>query len=135
VVDNVDLEVIDILIDPAKPGVMYAGTYYGVYVTQDEVKTWVLRDAGFPKNSAANRLALDELETLYTGTYSTGVYRWDSSQARWVQDGLTGQKVNALAFMPGNPSALLAGNEAGLWKRLLPTVQKIWMPLIISQNL
>ena len=134
VLENADAEVIDLLIDPRQPGSIFAATYDGMYVSQDEGKTWVLRDAGFPTNSAANHLAMDELGTLYTGTYSTGVYRWDSSQARWIQDGLTGQRVYALAFWPGSPPALLAGNAAGLWKRLLPIVQKIWMPVIISQN-
>ena len=134
VLDNADSEVIDLLIDPRRSGTMYAGTYDGVYVSQDEGKIWVIRNSGFPVGSAANRLALDELGTLYTGTYYTGVYRWDFAQARWIQDGLVGQPVKALTFWPGSPSALLAGNEAGLWKRELPTIQNIWMPVVISQS-
>jgi photosystem II stability/assembly factor-like uncharacterized protein len=134
VLENADAEVIDLLIDPRHPGTIYASTYDGVYVSQDEGTTWVTRNSGFPVGSAANRLALDELGTLYTATYYTGVYRWDSGQAWWIQDGLAGQPVKALAFWPGSPPALLAGNETGLWKRELPTIQNTWMPVIISQG-
>ena len=123
-------EVIDILISPGKPRMIYAGTYVGVFVSQDEGKTWTERSLGFPQNGAADRQALDGLGTLYTGTYYSGVFRWDLSQGRWIQDGLDGQHVNALALWPGNPPALLAGNEAGLWKRELPVIQKIWFPSI-----
>jgi photosystem II stability/assembly factor-like uncharacterized protein len=99
-----------LLIAPAEPQVLYAGTWgQGVFASQDGGETWEPRNKGLESEATkrVNALTLDPEEpaVLYAGTFGDGVYRsTDSGQTwqPWNQGLPQGMDVWSLLFHPGS---------------------------------
>ncbi len=100
-----------VLVDPANPAHIYAGTEAnGVAVSTDGGLSWSSHSAGLPPNTAVSALLIHGA-TVFAGT-SAGVY--SDNGAAWVaaSTGLpAGDGVDALAFATTDQTILLAGTE------------------------
>lgn len=116
-----------LVMHPHRPDIMYASTNSAViYRSLDWGDTWERWSNRF--FNGLYDLTLDTLGVPYQAT-GDGVYRWEASQAVWVPFGLQGQWVHALVVSHGPPQVLLAGTDAGVWRRALPLWQ-VWLPLV-----
>jgi photosystem II stability/assembly factor-like uncharacterized protein len=82
-------QVTALLTDAKHPETMYAGvvndkSYGGVFVTEDNGKTWLQRSNGLDGRDVFS-LAQGDDGTIFAGT-SHGIFRWDGSA--WQQDGI-----------------------------------------------
>jgi photosystem II stability/assembly factor-like uncharacterized protein len=113
--------IIALVIDPATPTTLYAGTADKVFKSIDGGATWQAASAGLP-DAAVRALAVDPTapSTLYAGTDSTGVFKSLDGGATWqaASSGLTDPVVRALALDPATPTTLYAGTDAGVFKSL-----------------
>jgi len=121
--------VIDLLVDPYRPGWVYASTQSGMYLSQDDGKSWTLHNSTIQfKYLQTIALAIDDIGVLYATSENYGVYYWDSSQDIWKPIGSLYNWMNTLVFRPGEPRNLLAGGESGLWRLDLLAMLKIFLP-------
>lgn len=100
-----------LLIDPANPLTLYAGTYVGVFKSIDGGAIWtrVLSGAGVTALAVApttNGL----LPTVYAGTFGGGVFRSTDGGVSWNM-GLANETVPSLAVDPTAPSVVYAGTR------------------------
>ncbi len=74
----------------------------GLFVSPDHGENWVAFNAGLPAKSYITSLAQDQNGTLYAGLTNyyninnTGIYKYDTSQAKWVYFGLSGNNIHDL---------------------------------------
>lgn len=106
--------------DQDRPGVLYCGTYRGVFRSTNSGASWSA--TAFTRDTRA--LVLDPTDTriIYAGTYGNGVSVSTDAGATWtdINAGLTCNRVMSLALR-GNPSPMLmAGTEGGAVFRMLP---------------
>jgi photosystem II stability/assembly factor-like uncharacterized protein len=98
-------------LDPAQPGVLYAGTDgTGVVKSTDGGATWTVKSAGLMQMNALS-LAIDPVapSTIYVGTDNGGVFRSTDGGASWGSRGLDNKLVGALALDPADPQVVYAG--------------------------
>ena len=102
-----------LLIDPATPTILYAGTDNGVFKSTDGGATWGAVNAGLA-NGFVRALALDHGNptTLYAGTRD-GVFKSTDAGMTWQAQsvGLTNRGVRSLAVDPATPTTLYAGTS------------------------
>jgi len=107
-------------VDPNRPGVLYCGTYRGVFKSTDAGASWTA--TSFTRDTRA--LVLDPADTriVYAGTYGNGVSVSTDAGATWtdVNAGLTCNKVISLALRGAPSPMLMAGTEGGAVFRMLP---------------
>jgi photosystem II stability/assembly factor-like uncharacterized protein len=121
-----------ITIDPDNPNKLYASEFDRVFRSLDGGDKWELMkpfSPNLPYGRPSTALAVDDLSVFWVG-FTQGIYRWEPGQETWALDGLPDLWTETLVFQPATPRRLLAGNEFGLWVRLLPAVSKTWLPLI-----
>ena len=116
-----------LLVDPLRPGWVYAAGIIGFYVSQDGGDSWQAFNTGLPWFT--NAIVQDEMGLLYTGNEHYGVFHLPPGQAAWVSFGLD-ESINDLVARPGPAPALYAGGWDGIWRRDLPPVYRLCMPLI-----
>ncbi len=101
-----------LVINPATPSILYAGTDNGVYKSTDSGATWATVNTGLTNRSVL-ALAINPTDpaTLYVGTNGGGVFKTTNSGGTWsaVNTGLTNPSVKALAVNPSAPGTLYAG--------------------------
>ena len=107
-----------ILIDPANPNIIYAGTQRGVFKSTSG-GSWSALNDGLT-NLGINGLAIDphNPDILYTGT-DGGVFKSSSSGASWkaMNKGLRGINVSSVAVNPGNAN-VYAGSDSSTFKSI-----------------
>ena len=83
-------------------GDVLLGGLGGVYRSQDSLQTWHPLDAGMPVSSIIS-LFVDDQNTIYAGTSTHGVYRWNASASAWesVTANILPQWVVGFADLPG----------------------------------
>jgi photosystem II stability/assembly factor-like uncharacterized protein len=99
--------------DPAHQGVLYVGTYQGVFKSTDAGLTWA--NANFTSDTRALVLDPNDPNTIYAGTGSNGVYVSTDAGGSWtaMNDGLGNTKILALALRAGAENLLFAGTDGG----------------------
>jgi hypothetical protein len=106
-----------LVIDPAHPATVYAGTRGGVWKSTDASRTaWRPSSAGLPR-SAILSLAIDPVQTniLYAGSETAGIYKTTDGGATWSSLNAGGPAkmattgFPALAVHPSHPSYVFAG--------------------------
>ena len=127
----IDFKFRALVIDPADPNILYAGTANGVFKTNDGGTTWQQRDTNLPKEEIYS-LAIDPLNpaTLYAGLGTgSGLYKSTNGGASWsaknngilVQAGDSPAQsptwVFAIAINPQNPHILYAAGR-GIFKSM-----------------
>ncbi|MCF8222135.1 MAG: hypothetical protein K9J25_03230 [Bacteroidales bacterium] len=83
IINNTDVSgyVLSFIQDPVEPGLMFAGTEYGLYVSFDAAETWNKWQAGYPTVSTYD-LALQEREKdLVIGTFGRSIWVLDDIEA------------------------------------------------------
>jgi photosystem II stability/assembly factor-like uncharacterized protein len=114
-------------VDPASPGVVYAGFYLGVYKSTTGGDAWTFLE-GFPLSEVpgdptahlgAGDLTFDAAgSTLWAATFR-GVFRSADGGDTWqpASGGLAGdaRDVRALVAVPGAPGRLYAATDAGIY--------------------
>ena len=97
------------------PGLVYAATGAGVYVSYDRAGHWQILWAG-PTVRALARDPRDS-RALYAGT-AHGIYVSYNAGGSWYPLGpcAADTGVNRLVFSPFSPSVLWAATDDGLWE-------------------
>ena len=108
-----------LLIDPANPDVVYAGTTQGVFKTLNKGETWARLAADLGELYVSS-LVLEpgNGQHLYMGT-STGIFQSQDSGQTWkaTNEGLANLNIRAIAMDPQDSRVLYAGtNGSGLFR-------------------
>jgi photosystem II stability/assembly factor-like uncharacterized protein len=107
-----------VAIDPEAPGIVYAGTEYGVWKSADDGATWSPRPTGpvFFDDLEIEDLVIDpqDTDTLYAGARG-GVWRSTDAGDSW-QEHISLFQLGALAMDPQDPQILYAGTEEDFFK-------------------
>ncbi len=110
-----------IRVHPTNSLIVYAGTYDGVFRSDNGGGLWVARSAGMTADNV-NDLELDPTnpEVIYAGIYLGYVYKTSNGGLSWTQktNGLGASIVFDLAVDPADPQVVLAaGFEGkGIWR-------------------
>ena len=108
-----------LVIDPAAPSTLYAGTTYGVYKTTDGGDHWASANAGMT-GGAVHVLAINPLApaTLYLGTVSGRLFKSTDAAVTWNEIDASGNQddVRALLIDPKTPATLYFATQDGVSK-------------------
>jgi photosystem II stability/assembly factor-like uncharacterized protein len=99
-------------VDPNQSGLLYCGTYQGIFKSTDGGANWA--STGFTRDTRT--LVIDpESGIIYAGTYGYGVYMSSDYGANWVamNTGLTNSSILSLDLRSGSEVTLFAGTEGG----------------------
>lgn len=106
-------------VDPANPGIMYAGTSVGVLKTTDGGANWRAANSGLQPDVITLVIDSSNPNTLYAGLSATGrpgIFKTTDGGANWLPafSGLESsvQEVDSIAIDPRNPSTIYAGTLA-----------------------
>ena len=109
------LGVNQLLINPANPDEVYAGTTQGLFKTLNKGEAWtrIAMDLG---DQYVSCLILDpgNVHHLYMGT-SKGMFRSQDNGQSWMarNEGLTNHNIRTIAMEPDNPRVLYVGTNGG----------------------
>jgi len=95
---------------PNAPGILYAGSNSGVYLTRDDGARWYLVAKGLPDDPTTTALAVTrDPSTVLAGTFS-GIYRTRDAGANWTaaDPRLANQTIHAFLGEPQNPNLIYA---------------------------
>ncbi|HEU4769511.1 MAG TPA: SBBP repeat-containing protein, partial [Pyrinomonadaceae bacterium] len=105
-----------LVINPAEPSTVYAGTGIGVFKTTNGGRTWTVMNNGLTsRNVAAIVINPSTPATLYVlvtdFTSNSGVYKTTDGGATWNRrsNGLIGNEFHSLAIDPVTPNTLFVG--------------------------
>ena len=99
---------------PSAPGMLYAGSNSGVYLTRDDGARWSLVAKGLPDDPNITALAVSrDPNVVLAGTLS-GIYRTRDAGANWTtaDPRLTNQIINAFLSDPQNSNLIYAATDA-----------------------
>lgn len=101
--------------DPGEPGVVYAGTFGGVFRSADHGATWTAASFGLAGAMVVDiAVAPGSPGTLYTAT-DAGVQRSDDGGRTWQIPTLD-ERIDALTLDPSNPQTLYAAVRRAIHK-------------------
>lgn len=102
--------------DPRNPKVLYAGTWHGVYKTEDAGEHWSADPNGLYDVDVA-ALTFGPDGALFAGTNPRGVYRSHDAGRTWQkgEQPLT-EVIQSIAVDPGNAQHVYAGTRAGVFR-------------------
>lgn len=103
---------------PNAPGVLFAGTNGGVFLTRDDGAHWQLASSGLPDDRAITALAISpDATTVFAGTRA-GVYRTRDAGAHWTPSDaqFADQSILFLLIDPQAPNIIYAGTTTTLLK-------------------
>ena len=105
-------------IAPSAPGLVYAGTDGGVYLSRDDGARWQPASKGLPDDPAITALAISrDPNVVFAGTHS-GVYRTRDGGANWTvaDPRLAGQYILSLLIDPQTPRVIYAGTTTTVFR-------------------
>jgi len=110
-----------LLLDERNPGLIYAATDGGIYVSQDGGNVWKHTSKDLPAGQEIMTLAMAQhpTQTIYAGTYN-GVYHSTDGGQTWLPTtaGLTHSPVFSLVVDPENSANVYAGTDRQVFKSL-----------------
>lgn len=125
--------VMNLIIDPALPANVFAGTLAdGVYKSPDGGRRWLPHNAGIQKGTISanvNQVIFDprNSQTLYAAT-TVGVFRSMDGGQSWTERMRGMREINfvvALAANPDHPNVIYAGTSGGVYRSIDSTEN--WM--------
>ncbi len=95
---------------PNTPGMLYAGSNSGVYLTRDDGAHWSLVAKGLPDDPNITALAITRDPAIVLAGTLSGIYRTRDAGANWttVDPRLANQIINAFLSDPQNPNVIYA---------------------------
>ena len=112
-------EVTTLAIDPQTPTTLYAGTFQGVFKSEDGAESWTLLNTSDLGLSFINTLSIDPLtpSTLYAGTFGR-VFKSTDAGMSWTpsDNSLEEVDVSRLVIDLQLPETLYAGTSGGVFK-------------------
>ncbi|MDA3816656.1 MAG: T9SS type A sorting domain-containing protein [Prolixibacteraceae bacterium] len=89
--------------------ILYAGTEYGLYKTEDGGNTWV--KTNFPNDYEVTSIKVHSTNSdiVLAGTYRSGVYRSANGGQSWIYKGLSDFTISTMALDDSNPDLLYFG--------------------------
>src|SRR5262249_53339821 len=114
----IDKVVRSLLIDPANPSTIYAGTWHGVYKSTDAGEHWAANPEGLYDVDVV-ALALDPANPriLYAATNPRGVFRSTDAGWTWAAgEKVLAEKLQCIAVDPANPAHIYVGTRAGIFR-------------------
>lgn len=108
-------------VDPDDDGIVYAGTFNGVFKSTDGGATWAPASKGLGPAGKPVLVLAATSEAIYAGTIGSGVYRSTDGGATWVSAsaGLPVNEIDAtvgaLVADPRSPGRIWAGTEVGVF--------------------
>jgi photosystem II stability/assembly factor-like uncharacterized protein len=113
------LGVNSVVMDPARPGTVYAGTTKGLFKTIDAGASWTRIEKGLADTYISVLLVDPQApDILYAGT-RRGVHKSIDKGEHWTgsNDGLTTLNIRSMALSPTEPQTIFAGtNGSGLFR-------------------
>ena len=99
--------------DPTHAGVLYSGTYQGVFKSTNSGASWAA--TGFTHDTRALVIDPTNGNTVYAGTYGSGVYITTDAGATWnpMNTGLNNNNILSLGLRSGADVTLFAGTDGG----------------------
>ena len=99
--------------DPTQSGVLYSGTYQGVFKSTNSGASWAA--TGFTHDTRALVIDPTNGNTVYAGTYGSGVYITTDAGATWnpMNTGLNNNNILSLGLRTGAEVTLFAGTDGG----------------------
>ena len=104
-----DLSARSFSLDPANPGLVYAGVWHGagVYRSWNGGSSWVQSSSGLPTGVKVMEIYLDPFghmqKRIFACTFGNGLYSSDNFAQNWSSRGLAGQMINDMLVTDGNP--------------------------------
>ncbi|MGH2514202.1 MAG: WD40/YVTN/BNR-like repeat-containing protein [Ktedonobacterales bacterium] len=100
-----------LLPDPHRPGIVYAATTSGLYVTTDDGNSWNPLGTGLPNNDVLTALAFGANGTLLAGTLAHGVYASADQGHTWTSAsaGLPASASVNILFSDSTTQTVFAG--------------------------
>ncbi|MFO1417950.1 MAG: hypothetical protein U1E83_04710 [Methylotetracoccus sp.] len=114
-----------IAIAPTNPGVVYAGTFRGLYKSTNGGMSWLLRlnpvdTLNILVGKSISTVAVDpaSVQVVYVGVAGEGVYKSSNGGVDWtlMSNGLTNLFVNTVVIDPTAPTTVYAGTANGVFK-------------------
>lgn len=105
-------------LDPAYPGLIYAGTWHGeaIYRSWNGGSSWVNARSGIPSDAKVFRTYLDPFgrnqKRVFACTYGNGLYTSDDFAQSWVPRGLAGQRIYDFLVTDGSTQRWYAATES-----------------------
>lgn len=83
IIDDTDVSgyVLSFIQDPVEPGLMFAGTEYGLYVSFDAAETWNKWKTGYPTVSTYDMALQEREKDLVIGTFGRSIWVLDDIEA------------------------------------------------------
>ncbi len=104
-------------VHPSDDRIVYATTPRGLYKSVDQGARWYQRGGGLPQSDITGLAVHPDGRTLYASDFTLGgIYRSDDAGESWRRfptDGLSSDRVWAVAVDPAVPSRLLAATPSG----------------------
>ncbi|MEW5720174.1 MAG: hypothetical protein AB1817_16225, partial [Chloroflexota bacterium] len=99
---------------PNTPGMLYAGSNSGVYLTRDDGAHWSLVAKGLPDDPNITALAITRDPAVVLAGTLSGIYRTRDAGANWttVDPRLANQIINAFQSDPQNPNFIYAATAS-----------------------
>jgi photosystem II stability/assembly factor-like uncharacterized protein len=127
--------VLTIATDPFQDGVLYVGTYTGVFRSADDGVTWQGPSLGLPP-SAIRTLVADPVRPghLYTATEGGGVYRTIDGAQTWhvFSSGLGSLQAHPLVISPDGRRLHAGTNGGGVFELDLEVLDRRIFPVVGS---
>ncbi|HEX9077340.1 MAG TPA: hypothetical protein VF932_16245, partial [Anaerolineae bacterium] len=103
---------------PSAPGVLFAGTNGGVYLTRDAGTHWQLVSNGLPDDRAVTALATSPNASLAFAGTRAGAFRTRDQGAHWAlaDARLADQLILSLLVDPRNPSLVYVGTASTVFR-------------------
>lgn len=104
-------------------GDVLMGTVSGVYRSQDNLQTWQQFNTGLP-TASVETMFVDDQNTAYAGTTTSGVYRLNAAASRWdaANANLTPDWILGFCDLPGADFLMLySGQSVQKWDNAAST--------------
>lgn len=115
-----NVSVRDIAVHPSDPGIIYLGTFGGVYKTVNGGNTWSLKNSGIDDlleepDVFSVIIHPDIPDTLYIGLHGVGVYKSENAGETWMYLGVN-ESVRDMVLHPQTPDTIYVATWSGIYK-------------------
>jgi photosystem II stability/assembly factor-like uncharacterized protein len=126
-----EVDVESLAIDPRNPNVIYAGTWYLPYKSNDGGQTWKIIKKGIIDDSDIFAINIDRFNADHViASACSGIYETRDAGENWKKiQGIPSQsrRTRAILQHPSVPGLVLAGTTEGFWRSAKGGDNNSWM--------